>query len=516
MRISALLLVVLVFLAGLVNDVKAQPPSPSVSVSGITVTPDSGGTFVLPIPAPSFTPYTLLLVCPDLNSIYYDGYSGNFLAGGLFMPGSPCPSAGQIRRIIMSGSSVVSESLFATIPSAFPAPVSTLGADMNGDYIAASFTHVWRANRSTGSCSAVTSSALSGIATAVTGRSIFYAAVTGFFPGGPSSIYRIQEGNAVQVASTAGIVAGVHFVSGLALGPDEDSLWAAISGPNPTPSLIKFDRSQIFPPYPAQGFSLIGQPLSDIKFDGAAGVFYTSTSGVDEVWSVNPTNPPTASQLTWFPGTIPWGNSTGLTVNNFPDGLTVYPRNITATAVSVATLEIALHGPPGELGVTGITALDGMPFLFPLGFGTFGLDGRYALPALTFAVVPSMADHVVTFGYARISGGALVALDLTASTLFFDAKPQITEDLNFTAGDEVPEVVWVDIFAGSTFKIKNAGPSTVNVYEALTGGQIFLFSLTAGQSGSWQNTSAVTKTVKVKLIASPPGTDHATISWNIN
>ena len=510
----------------------AQPPPADFMVSGVQVGSDPGGMWMLSVPPPPVSPVCLFVTgtyCTDIGDLLYDPWSGNIITGGITTLGGTCPGNGQIRRVIMNGNIVSSETLFSTIPSAFPAPVLGLVHDSNGHYICASGQDVWRVNRWTGVCSTVNSSPFFGICTAVAEQSILYAAVDGLVTGATVTIFRVDtDGNAIPVGSTLGIVSGAHFVSGLALGPDQESLWASIMYVSPgAPSLVKFDLSSGIPPFLGQGLTIIAEPLSDIEFRGGATPRILVTGGTfDSVFVVDPLlNPPTVSQVACFPGLTPWGSSSGITLNRAGNELFIFPSNVDVGSATSATFDIALHGTPGNFGVMGITSVNGAPFLLVLGSGVFGIDGRLSLPQLMVGLSSAMANTTLSFGYAEFIPGFGAVIELYEAALFLTAKSQTAKKLNEKPNDHIPKQIVLEVDPGETVKVTNGGPDAVTGEWRMANNTnwtpAFVLSgpsLGGTYSGTWSNSSATTLAYfRVSMADQSPGsTEHTEICYNVD
>jgi len=409
--------------------------------------------------------------CRDLNAVLVDPGTGDFFAAGISVTGGGCPGDGLVRRLTVSGHQVVAETVLAALPGG---SVNGLALDPDGNVIASQFSPstggtLWRIDRRTGSALPLNAVPFPAGVNAITGSQEFYVAVTGPTSSSPSTIYRVDlDGSIEQVATTSGLVTGNQFISGLALGAEGRELWVTGFG---NPSVVVFDLTANGgrPPHPGRAMPLIPQSLNAIAWDvDRAGFWLTSAGAVPNgLWFVDPaTNPPTVTGVSSFP-TLPFGVPSGITLPPARNTLDVFPRVIQVGRS--ATMELAVHGRPGDTGYVGITQIGQTPVLALLGSGPIGSNGALVLPSLPLPPLPpELSGLTVRFGFAVAAPGSLHFAPAGAAVKVADKhEDTIVVDDDPSTQYKYP-VFKPDGFQqppGTRLKIRNAGPAVVVLQE---------------------------------------------------
>jgi hypothetical protein len=459
----------------LVGAAPAQIPRGEFAVGSFSLGATPGG-IVFVDPAANASVAVTGLPNPDLNALLYDPYSADAFVGGLFA------GDGHIRRVAMSGTAVTGEILFVDLASG--GSIKDLELDLDGDLVASSESGIWRVDRASAAATPINASPFPGFVNAVAASDAIYAAVY-VGSSSPSTIHRLyRDGTSELVATTAGVVTGNQILSGLALGPGETELWACGFG---VPSIVRVAVENAGIQVPVQGVPGVPMGLADIDYDPAANLFYAVTSGAlpHTAWVIDPSGPvPTASTLGSFPPG-PLGVPSGITVHDAGTRLVLQPGSVLTSLPGAATVEIALHGPPGEFGLIAVSALNGVFYVQELAIGVVGADGRFALPAFTFPVGPSMDGAVVRLGFARISpSGVLLEVDPYAAALAFDDAEGWARTLDGHPLCTQP----IKIPAGKKIRVRNDGPDPAKLQTwSLAPGFVDVpgFVLPAGAESAW-------------------------------
>jgi hypothetical protein len=457
-----------------------------------------------------------------VNSIAVDAATGDYYVGGTGSGTSPAP--GQILRLSLYGSTVTASTLHAQLPSPYYT-VPALTMDERGDLIVAANSstngQVFRVARNSGVVTPLTPSPLPLRINAMTGKDVIYVGLIGA-SSQPSEIWRIDaNGTTTPVATTAGVVSGNQWLTGLALGPDSDELWASGFG---NPSLFKVyldyvpGTSPTVTPVP-----LVSSPLNDVRYDDGTQRFYfcSTQASPNQVWSVDRY------------GNY-WTLQTAMAVSNVgvlsqmafapqPGELSLLPCSVSASVSQAVPLETTLHGLPGELGLiylSGVqfTGFGFFPLATPLVISAFN-NGQLRLPPLPFPVDPSWMDTAIYLGEARLDQyGNVLEHEPLAATFAMQDKIDWPEKLDADPGTLRP---WKHSFGPyvfpNTLKVNNTGPATVYLMERDLGppaGPWHLVAVIHGGDPSvfvgpgW----AQLKEYRVEIVGGPAA--KTTVNWN--
>ncbi|MCI0585585.1 MAG: hypothetical protein L0323_01935 [Planctomycetes bacterium] len=421
----------------------AAPGPAQIPLGGIGAGAFRDGAFpgglALVDPIPATTTLLTGLPCIEANSIAIDPYDPTkLLVGGIDPGGSACPSTGTISELLLSGTAVTGSTVVATLPS--QASVSDLVLDDDGNLFASSGASVYKVDRATGGSVLVATGFGGGaVANALAydpvGNDLYVGVMgVGFVVHVDPETGTLTPLNAASVAT----VTGSSTISGLTLSEDRTKVYACTFGPGfpGGPSgltwIVVLPTDPALwpaPPVPLDVTPAIGSlsPPNDLEIQGTK-MFTVSATNMDTIFvidlSLGPPHPAVA--LPYFPGGIgaSFGVPSQLAVNEFEDDLTVFPRR--PSAGTTATFRFALGGPPGDLGVIGVFGYDPdgpgpAPLVVDplvLGLGLFvGPAGNLSLPPLDVPIGLGTSGIVITLASARISGGMLVNLDLSAATV---------------------------------------------------------------------------------------------------
>lgn len=417
----------------------AQVPLGAIGVGAFREGNVPGGLAVLE-PGPATTTLVTGIPCLEANAIAIDPYEpSKLLVGGIDPVGSTCPSTATIFEVLLSGMAVTGSTVITTLPTQFS--VSDLVLDDDGNLFASSGAGVYKVDRATGSSALVATGFGPGafanaLAYDPVGNDLYVGAMVA------GLVFHVdpETGTTTPLHSVPVIaVTGSLTISGLTLSEDRTTVYACTYGPTGLPGgpsgptwIVRLPTDPaLWPavPLPLDVTPPIGllTPPNDIEIHGSK-MFTVSATNTDASFVIDlAVGPPhTAVPISYFPGAIgaSFGIPSQLVVNEYQDELTVFPRR--PSAGTTATFRMALGGPPGDLGVIGVFGYDPdgpgpAPFVadpFILGLGLFaGAEGNLALPPLDVIIAPGTSGIVVTLASARISGGMVVNLDLSAATV---------------------------------------------------------------------------------------------------
>lgn len=461
-------------------------------------------------------------VPPNINSLVVDAATGDHFVGGT--GAGPSPAPGQILRLVLHGSTVIASVPFAQLPSPYSS-VPALAMDERGDLIAAgnssSSGSVFRINRNSGVVTPLVPSPLPMRINAMTGTDIVYVGMIGTSASQPSEIWRIDpNGTTTFVATTAGLVTGSQFLSGLALGPDRDELWVSGFG---SPSLFKINLDYSTGTSPATTpVPLVGSMVNDVRYDDGTQRFYfcSTQSTPNQVWSVDRY------------GSY-WSLQTAMAVSNVgvmsqmafapqPGELSLLPCSVTANVIETVPLQTTLHGRDGEFG---LIYLSGVQFA---GLGFYSLatqltmdafsNGQVRLPPLPFPVEPGWMDTSFYLGAARFdSSGYLLEHEPLAATFSLENKPCWPVKLDADPATARPWKHGFGVYVvPMSLKVENTGPATVYLMERDAGpppGPWTLHSVIhAGETANAAPGWAQIKEYRVEIVGGPGA--KTTVHWN--
>jgi hypothetical protein len=419
----------------------AQVPFDGIGVGAFltgTAPATTPGGFAILDPAATTTTLVTGVGCLEVNSLVIDPYDQTkVLLGGISPAGTACGSAGTIFEVTLSGTAVTGSTTIV-IPGV-TSSIADLVLDDDGNAFAGTGPSVYKVDRATGLSTLVAT----GFGATATANALAYDPVGNDLYVGATVIGRVihvdpETGiqTPVNTLSVAGIT-GSATISGLTLSEDGTKVYACSfgtglpGGPSGATWIVEFPTDPTLWPAPLLPLDVtpaIGSPsLNDIEIHGTK-MFTASSANADLIYEIDLSlGPPhTAVPVGYFPGGIgaSFGVPSQLAVNEFADDLTVFPRR--PTAGSAVSFELALGGPPGDIGVIGLVGFDPdgpgpAPFVFTpvvLGVGPFaGVEGNFALPPLATTLAAGSTGTVITLGSARFSGATLVNLDLFAANV---------------------------------------------------------------------------------------------------
>jgi len=419
----------------------AQTPPDGLIVSHFTSTGLPGAVVIVDNVAMTSTLVNGGLLCVEANSIAINPYDhSKVYIGGHSPGGSVCPTPTDITELTLSGTSVVSSTLVATLPPPADVSIPDMVFDDDGNLFVTSEDFVYKLDIPSGTSTLLFTIPIapSGSASALAYDPIgnnLYVGITVL-----GQIFHLDPetttSTLVNSASTSTIT-GSTTISGITLSEDSQTIYTCTfgsgnpGGPSGPTWIVQMtaDSSQ-WPvnPTPLDVMVPIGNnALNDIEIHGTK-MYTASSSGTLAVLhelDLGSGPPHPAMVLGYYPGVIVLGARGQLDVNEYHDDLTIFPKR--PAAGSSVSMRLAVGGPPGEIGVIGIVGFDfdgpgPSPFVFSpivLGLGAYASpEGNFAMPPLPVTLPAGSSGTVITLGIARIDGmGSLATLDLAAGTI---------------------------------------------------------------------------------------------------
>jgi hypothetical protein len=297
------------------------------------------------------TPVTgLSALANQINAGSIDPVTGDVWLGGILS--GAINSNGQVRKIVLAGSAVMTETLVVDVNGSTQS-LKSIDYDRNGDIYTCDQNTMYKIGRATGMASVVFGNAFPGTLNALCVDMAANKAWLGTFSatvGG--EIIEVNLGTGIPV-SLGNAVANGFSGSLSGLDDDENGLLYVCSFSTAGQSIYTFNTaSGVFGPLPA--VPAVG--LNDVWYNRKNGKVHAIGAGANDDYFVYDPVAGATTQVT-FGATL--GTPANVAVNDFAGRTEFFPQAPTAGAGF--TFEGAAHGGAGDIGVIAVVAVNGTP-----------------------------------------------------------------------------------------------------------------------------------------------------------
>jgi len=323
----------------------------------------------------------------QINAGAIDPVNGDVLLGGINSSGGV--SNGQVRRVTLTGSAVLTETFIVDV-NATSTSLKSIDFDRNGDIYTCDVNAAYRISRATGMSTTLFTNTFSGTLNALCIDMVAHKAWIGTFTGGVLIEHDIASGTTTQlgVASVAGFD---NQISGL---DDDGSGVLYVTTFNAAgQSVYKFDtNTNLFSAQP--GAPLVG--LNDAWYNRKDGMVHLVGAGANDDYYILDPVAGTNVQVTFAAST---GTPANVAVNDFTGRTEFFPQRPTAGVPF--TFEAAAHGGAGDIGIIAIVAVNAIPNFIQLAAGICDSGGFFPTTLAVPGVGP--AGTTITIQTATIN-----------------------------------------------------------------------------------------------------------------